>query len=104
MPAGYQAVQTSHSIADFAIEFPTIFREWHEKSNYIIQLSVNDIVDLQKLINKLELNNIRFTAFYEPDIDNQLTAICIEPTEQARKITSSISLMLKELNQKVLAY
>lgn len=97
-------MQSSHAIADFAIQFPNIFYKWHEESNYIIQLSVNDIFELQMLIDKLKKNNIKFTAFYEPDIDNQLTAICIEPSEQSRKVTSSIPLMLKELNQKVLAY
>jgi len=104
LSAGYQAVQSSHAIADFAIQFPAIFKKWHEESNYIIQLSVDSKFDLEQLIDKLEKNNIKFVPFYEPDLDNQLTAICIEPCEQARRITSSIPLMLKELNQKVLAY
>jgi len=58
---------------------------------------------LENLIDKLKANNLNYVAFYEPDINNQLTAICIEPNELSHKLTSSIPLMLKELNQKALA-
>ena len=35
------------------------------------------------------------SKFYEPDLDNDLTAIAIEPSSRARRLVSSLPLMLK---------
>jgi len=35
--------------------------------------------------------------FFEPDIGNQLTAIALEPSERAGKLTSNLPLALKDL-------
>ena len=35
------------------------------------------------------------SKFYEPDLDNDLTAIAIEPSSKARRMVSSLPLMLK---------
>lgn len=47
-------------------------------------------------MEKAIAKGIKVVPFYEPDMDNQLTAICLEPCEQSRKITSSFPLMLKQ--------
>lgn len=91
-------MQSAHALANFAIENFSIFESWQKESNYLIQLSTDSLSSLQEFLVKLENNSIAHTAFYEPDLDNILTAICIEPTEQARKITGSFPLMLKEFN------
>lgn len=69
---------------------------WHRDSNYVALLAAKDEGELQKLIDKANQKGIRYVAFYEPDMDNQLTAICFEPTDAARRLTSSIPLALKE--------
>jgi hypothetical protein len=46
---------------------------------------------------KAEARGIKISRFYEPDLQNQLTAICLEPSENARKLTSNLPLMFKEL-------
>jgi hypothetical protein len=48
------------------------------------------------LISKLEAENIKHVAFKEPDIGNQITAVCIEPSDKARAICAGMPLALKE--------
>jgi hypothetical protein len=39
---------------------------------------------------------IKHTVFREPDINNEITAITFEPSDAARKLTSSCPLLGKE--------
>jgi hypothetical protein len=38
-------------------------------------------------------------VFIEPDFENQITAVCIEPSEKARKLFSHLPLALREFNE-----
>jgi hypothetical protein len=44
---------------------------------------------------RLEKKGIRFSTFREPDFDNELTAIALEPGDKSRRATSSFPLALK---------
>jgi hypothetical protein len=59
-------------------------------------LSVENEEQLLLYLEKIKYRDIKHTAFREPDIDNQLTAIAIEPGERSRKLTSKLPLALKE--------
>lgn len=85
-----------HALADFTQQYPLQTKEWAEKSNSLVTLSVKEEVELIKLMDKLSKESIKFSAFKEPDIDHQITAIAIEPCDRARKICSYIPLALKE--------
>ena len=95
--AGYQLVQTAHSVAEFAHQFPTEFQEWKTKSNYLVSLSVDNEERLQRLFYKLQDNGANVVAFTEPDIDNQLTSICYYGTPELRKLTQNLDLALDEV-------
>lgn len=97
MPIGYQAVQAGHAAIDFQHQYPNIAEQWHQSSNYLIFLTVENEDELKKLILKAAERCIRLTAFREPDIDNELTAIAFEPSEATRKITSSLPKLGKEV-------
>lgn len=98
LPPGYQATQSTHSALNFAIEHPEIFKEWQQNSNYIAQLSIKDKKELSKLADKARYKGIKITKFYEPDLNGELTSICLEPSLESKKLCSNLPLMLKEYN------
>jgi hypothetical protein len=87
-------VQSGHAIAEFAHKFPNQFDKWAKNSNYLISLSTHDEQKLQRLYEKLKWRGANVVAFTEPDIGDQLTAICYYGTPEMRKITSNLKLAL----------
>ncbi len=76
---GQQAVQSIHAAVEFCLEYPQITRKWHNNSNYLVFLAVNDEEELGTLCADATETGISFAVFHEPDIDDELTAIAIEP-------------------------
>lgn len=66
-------------------------------SNYIACLSVKDESHFESLINRLDIKKIKYTIFREPDVCDQITAIAIEPCDDARRVCSSFPLALKKI-------
>lgn len=93
MDPGYQAVQSTHSIADFAHAFPAEFGKWKEESNSIICLSAKSQDHLLTLYEKYQ-SLTPAVKFYEPDVD-EWTSICLYGTQKIRKSLSHLPLLLK---------
>lgn len=93
---GYQAIQAAHAAIEFQHEHPKIAKEWNTYSKYLIFLSVENEKALYQLLEKIKYKDIKHTIFTEPDIGDQLTAVCIEPGEISRKLVSRLPLALKE--------
>lgn len=91
---GYQAVQSMHALRQFTAEHPEVDREWFERSNYLGLLSVSDEIELKNLIERASLQGIRFSIFREPDIEDQITAIALEPGPKSKKLCSRLPLAL----------
>ena len=94
---GYQAVQSTHSVADFAFEFPDTFVKWKLESNSIICLSIKNETELKKLQDKFKYLTPSI-IFYEPDVD-EMTSICLYGTPEIRKKLSHLPLLLKNNKQ-----
>ena len=88
-----QMMQAAHAAIEFQHEHPDIAKEWNDISKYLVFLTVKDEKELNRLLDKAKFYDLKFTAFHEPDIDNQLTAIAVEPCERARKICSNLPLL-----------
>jgi len=86
----------AHALIQFQHDYPEISKKWMEDP-YLALLSVKNEQELRILISKLEKSKIKFSVFREPDINNQITAICIEPSEASRRATSSLPQMLRDL-------
>lgn len=102
MTPGYQATQAIHASLQFAFEYPQIYNDWITTSNYLGFLSVKDESSLQELIIKCQAKGIKVSVFTEPDINNQITSIAIEPCDEARRLVSSIPRAMRDLDHSLI--
>ena len=93
---GTQSVQLAHAAIDFQHQHPVEAKEWQRKSNYLALLTVSNEQELILLVSKAILLGIKHTIFREPDLDNQITAVAFEPSDAAKKLTSSCKLLGEE--------
>jgi len=78
----YRMVQGSHALSEYALKYPDKFKQWNNQ--YLIFLSVFNLKALRDL--KINLTGkIEFSTFYEPDLDNQETAIALYATGELVK-------------------
>lgn len=91
---GYQTVQSVHAALEWAKVYPEDFKIWSEQNKYITSLAVKNENTLIALCFKLELFSVKFSKFYEPDID-EITAICFISNEHTKRFTSSMPLVNK---------
>lgn len=96
MSNGATVAQTTHVALEFFNQYPDLAKEWITNSSYLVCLSAKDETELEALSRKAKERNIIVVEFREPDLNNELTALCFEPTEEAKKLCSSIPLALKE--------
>ena len=94
-----QSVQSGHALAKFCIENSEIANSWHQNSQYLVYLSVEDEDSLYNLITKLQSRDIVFSVFQEPDLNNQITAIAIEPSKKTQRLCSNLPLAFQEENK-----
>lgn len=95
MSFGAQAAQLCHAMRQFVEEHPAIDRSWFSISNYICLLKVVNELELQNLFSKARELEIACSAFREPDLGNQLTAICLEPGRASKKLVSRLKLAFR---------
>lgn len=81
LPPGAQACQVVHVICELAHRWTYSFLEWKLTSNTIVFLSVNNEDELKKMIFEAHKKDIQVECFYEPDLDNALTAIALVPDD-----------------------
>ena len=98
MTYGQQAVQSTHAAINFVFEHRNRAGPWFENSNYMVQLSVGTETDLLKLIEKCEKLKLTYTVFKEPDLNDSITAIAIEPSPITKKVVSHLPLLFKHKN------
>lgn len=87
--------QSCHAAIQFQKEHPDIQEEWFVKSNYLAILAVEDEEALTRLIEEATRVGIRLSVFREPDIDNAITAIALEPGNRSKRLCSRFPLALK---------
>jgi len=95
---GYQLVQSVHAAIDFILAHQKEAKDWHINSNYLGCLAAKDEKSLKDLIVKLQENGVKHSIFREPDINNHITAIAIEPGDMTKKLTSNFPLALNMYN------
>lgn len=79
---GYQAVQSCHALRLFTEEHPEVDKLWYENSNYIALLSVDDEQTLYHLVQKANIKGYKVSVYKEPDVNDAITAIALEPASK----------------------
>jgi hypothetical protein len=88
---GQQIAQSIHAAIEYQHQHFTSAVDWYNNSNSVVILACSQ-KDLKEIITKCIDKRIAFSYFKEPDLDNMLTAVCLEPTSESRKITASFPL------------
>ena len=87
------AVQGMHALVEFSIIYgETITKEWYNNSNYLAFLLVKDESELVMLANRAQDIGICVALFREPDRDNEVTAIALEPCLGSKKLCCRLPL------------
>ena len=81
-----QAVQAGHAVAEFLLRGKP--SSW--SNGTLIYLGVKGLNQLEKLKYKFEHDEIPYTEFREPDIENEPTAIC---TDVGNKYIEKLNLL-----------
>jgi DUF1365 family protein len=68
------AVQAGHVVAEFCLKSNSATK-WNNHT--LIYLEVKNLEELEWWCFKLKKKNIEWTEFKEPDLNNELTAICV---------------------------
>lgn len=81
---GLRAAQAAHALIEFTLRVPHLVVE-----NLVI-LEIDDEESLQRLVARGRATGVELQPFFEPDVDNQLTACAFEPA--AWRLLSSLPL------------
>lgn len=92
LPPGAVAAQSVHAAHEFEDRFPEDYRVWREASNTLVLLSTEDGDSLHSLLEQALEHGIPVAPFYEPDLDDELTAIAIGP--QGKRLCRKLRLAL----------
>lgn len=87
LSVGLKAAQACHAMHAFTLAYPEKCAAWHEQSSNIVVLEQEDIGSTADL---LEAHGLALVRFHEPDMDDVLTAFCVEPA--AKRLVRDLSL------------
>lgn len=78
----------------FCYTYKEIAQIWHETSDYLVVLNIANEEELIKLMNKAEELNIKTVGYREADLNNEYTAIALEPGPKTKKLVQNLKLAL----------
>lgn len=87
-----QAVQAAHALRQFVEEHPDEDQKWFKQSNTLALLSVKDEPELIELWFRAKDEGVKASGFQEPDLDDAITAVALEPGAMSRRLTRSLPL------------
>lgn len=94
---GYQGVQACHAMRQFTADHPERDIEWFKNSNYLAFLSVQNEVELMRLLVAASDHGVRASAFREPDVGGAITAIALEPHPKTIELCKNLQLALRDV-------
>jgi peptidyl-tRNA hydrolase len=92
---GLQAAQSVHASTQFFADWPSLAVNWLRESNFLVIVSVPDEGALAQLAESAVEEGIVRTIVREPDLDNTITAVALEPGATAQRLCAQMPLALK---------
>jgi hypothetical protein len=96
MTPGLQAAQAVHAAFHFSLDWPSMALAWVRDSNFLVVVAVPDEVALADLAARAAEEGIARTIVREPDLDNTITAVALQPGAEARRLCAELPLALRE--------
>ena len=79
-----KAVQAGHAATDWIIDNAPQVAKWNKT---LVYLTAKDMHNLLHIKQRLDYKDIKYTAFYEPDIGNEITAIaCLGSNSTVKRL------------------
>lgn len=95
LPIGLQAAQGIHAAFEFSTQNRLITSGWVRDSNYLVVVAAQDEAHLNMYATAALQAGLRTTLVHEPDCNDELTAIAIEPSTEAKRLCSNLPLVGK---------
>lgn len=76
LSTGLKIAQACHALRAFTDQHADIDADWYATSNNIVVLQADD---LPTLADRMDALGLAVARFHEPDRDDELTALCVEP-------------------------
>ena len=93
---GQQAVQSGHAVAEYLQQHET---PWD--NGILVYLGVKNLLQLEKWENFLKSEEVAYSKFYEPDIDQETSLSFVYDSERRDSITNKLSKLNLTLSQNV---
>jgi peptidyl-tRNA hydrolase len=93
LSSGYQTAQSIHAATEFTMNYREHASEWYETSNTVVCLEAESTEELQQLVLTAAEKSIVHAPFYEPDLNNELTAVAFAPGETSRELLAHLPLV-----------
>lgn len=90
---GQQLAQAMHAAIEFLMLHQELSSSWHQLSNSVVIMSATG-EELVSLLRTCSERQVASAYFREPDMEHKLTAICLAPTRESKRITSNLRLAL----------
>jgi len=97
LPIGLQAAQAAHAAFEFSKTHPESTKTWMQDSNFIVLVTVPDEFSLLMLNDSALHRGLKTVVNYEPDVNDEATAIVIAPGDEARRLCSALPLLGREV-------
>jgi hypothetical protein len=86
-----------HAAFHFSVDWPATTLNWVDGSNYLVVVSVSDELSLAELAARAIEEDIACTIVREPDLDDAITAVALEPGVIARRLCAQFPLTGRQL-------
>ena len=88
--------QSWHAGVDFSVKYPALTQLWHNASNNVVIVSVPNEAQVMALESVALSLGLKHHLVVEPDLDDSVTAIALEPGPIAKRMCARFPLAGKE--------